>query len=233
MNAEKSVALGLIATAVLYLIYASGISVKTISILTQSGLTPRTVPVILGISLLLLAALLALHAFRTPADAQATTGDMATGLVLWTVVLSTLYVLLIRPVGFIITTSSFLFILVSLGRMMYRVPIRPGRLVAGILLNGGLTVGLYWLNRVTHRGLLAAAKQTGSAFLSSPYLHVTVLLLLTGAIILLGFQLLKSAGTREDSWVTPAITALGTTQVLYLIFRQVFLVSLPNGLLQF
>lgn len=233
MNAEKSVALGLIVTAVLYLIYASGISVKTLSILTQSGLTPRTVPVVLGVSLLLLAALLALHAFRTPAGAQATTGDMATGLVLWTVVLSALYVLLIRPVGFIITTSSFLFILVSLGRMMYRVPVRPVRLLSGFILNALLAVGLYWLNRLIYRGLLGAARETGSALLGSPYLQVGILLLLTGGIILLGYQLLKSQSSHEDSWVTPVITALGTTQVLYLIFRQVFLVSLPNGLLQF
>src|SRR5690606_31109423 len=113
MKVERAVPLAIVALAVLYLAYAAGIGHRVIGNLGQSGMTAKSLPLILGAALLVISVVLTLQAFRRTPDSP----EPAPNLLVWlAILLSVVYVLLLRPIGFVISTGAFVYLLVHLGR---------------------------------------------------------------------------------------------------------------------
>ncbi len=165
------------------------------------------------------------------AGARASRPDL--GLVVTTIVLGILYVVLLRPIGFVPTTSVLLFVLVVRARLPLGARIRYGPLAVGAVLSTGVTVGVFLLSRWLMRWAARYGRTAGVALLSNRFLLVIAALLATGIFVfaLLLFVRRFRRRARLADFGVAMVASLSTTQVLYLVFRQIFQVNLPPGLL--
>lgn len=235
MNSDKAVSIGLLATASIYVLYAMSIEVRTIGSFRQVGPTAKTVPIILGLALFVLAASLALSAFRHAAEEEETSSAIDGFLVIAMLILSVAYTFLLRYVGFILTTSVLLYLLVFLARARLRQDISTLALAVGLLINTALMVGIFWVNRYLALSLAHYGREAGVAILSSRFSLSAIGLIVTGAIVVALNVVLRRIGGKALSakFAVALLVSISTTQILDIVFRQVFQVSLPFGLLAF
>ncbi|HUV07116.1 MAG TPA: tripartite tricarboxylate transporter TctB family protein [Spirochaetia bacterium] len=154
-------------------------------------------------------------------------------LILLTVTLSVLYILLFEPIGFILTTSLLLYTLIYFN---YEQDIRREmavKFLAGFIFTLLLTLTVYTISRFVIRGLFSIGKSSGVEFLSSRLFSSFIALFLTAVLymvlILSGRKMLGKPSTRAI--VISVLTSAGVTEVLYLVFKQIFYVSLTQGII--
>lgn len=232
MSVERAVPLGLVILAVLYLVYAASIEHRVIGNLGQSGMTAQTVPYVLGAALLVCSVALTVQAFRRSPQ----TTEAAPNLLVWlSILLSVTYVLLLRPVGFVVSTAGFVYLLVYLGSVERLVPRVIPNALAGL---AGVTVAAVALHRLVAlvtSGMARAGRELDNALLANRLVGATVGLALTALVL---FGLLALARRLPEKYLAKHVplsllVSLGTTVGLYLIFRQVFQVNLPTVELPF
>ncbi len=146
------------------------------------------------------------------------------------------YVLLSRVLGFVLCTVLLLFILCFANM---RKGLRRADAMAALLGCGGSLVsllGLYSLCRVVTRSLLIAGRRgtipswLGSTTTTAALSMVITVIVVVAAIVLLRRIWPNSEQTQRshDSWYS-AVIAVATTEILYLVFKQLFLVELVKG----
>lgn len=156
-------------------------------------------------------------------------------LFLWTLLLSVGYVLLIRPVGFVILSAVLLYAL----EYLYTT-IDETRNVKSALLGGtgvvALTVVLYFLMRTLTRTLMGL-QRTGSLpqlFGSTAFQAVISMLVVALAGVLLKKTLYKKlVACGQHRIASAGLVTVVTVLLMFVIFKQFFNVNLAPGILNF
>ncbi|MFA5699468.1 MAG: tripartite tricarboxylate transporter TctB family protein [Sphaerochaeta sp.] len=155
-----------------------------------------------------------------------------------TALMAALYVLFARSVGYLLTTVTLIHTL-TFFYLIGDVQVKNLKhWIVSLLGSIAVLIGLYSIGRKVTRTLLLSAR-AGSipAFFGSPSAVVAIVLVLLAALYLGilygGKKLLK--GKLEDeamnaAWLSGLI-AVATTELIYLIFRQLFLVELVRGII--
>lgn len=147
--------------------------------------------------------------------------------------LSVVYIVLIRPVGFLLMTQFLIFTLTYIyvrGMSFSRLPSYLRDCLTGL----SLVFLLYAGNRFTTRALIIYGRQLDIPLLSSTMSLVVVNLVLFALLTFLFHRGLRAVyRTSGQSSIQQIILSASTSMILYVVFRQMFNVSLVPGLLWF
>ncbi len=156
-----------------------------------------------------------------------------------TVAVTLLYVLMARPMGYLLTTA---WLLHTLTFFYLRGDVRAKESaiwLVSLVGSTALLVGLYTIGRRITRFLLLAGRQgTIPAFLGSTSVVVAIVLIVVTALFLLFMFIAKRVGKERlaqepfKAAYIASMIAVATTELIYLIFRQLFLVELVRGIIQ-
>jgi hypothetical protein len=159
-------------------------------------------------------------------------------LFLLTVIIAILYVAAMRPLGFIITTALLIFTLTFYYLQGTVVRKDTATWAVGTVATLAILLALYSIGRVITRYLLLSARQGRiPQWLGSTSVVVGVVLVVVLALYYLLYKLTRTRFHHErvPSSVSRAFDAcmisVLTTELLYLVFRQMFLVELVRGLI--
>ena len=177
--------------------------------------------------------------FRPSAGSAERSGGEKGGPVLFLVTLGCAgaYVLLLEPVGFILLTTLFMYVLfVVYGRAV--LADADLRLRAALLGSGAAALFaavLYTAGRLVSRELFYLGRSAGIEFLASRTGSVMIFVLLAGLIFFPAWRIVFRRGkkrTAEKNVILHAIfLSAAATLFLYVVFRMMFRVNFPAGLL--
>ena len=192
----------------------------------------RALPISLGFLMLGLSLYLSYWESRGSRDSS-TVHKGPLKLILLTISLCVLYILCFRAVGFVLATCILLFTLIYFN---YEQDVRWERIprfLAGLVCSVLLTLSVYSAGRVIIRSLFFFGRNSGLVFLSSRLFSSAVVLIFMVVLYLaLKFFLgrtMRNPDTR--TLMISGLTATGLTELLYLIFKQIFFISLTQGLI--
>jgi hypothetical protein len=191
----------------------------------------RSLPMAMGFLMLGLSLYLVVKE-TLPAREERPVPAGARRLVVLTIAASLAYILVFRRLGFILATALLLFTLVYFNRRQdVRLNQLPGY-AAGAAAGTALALLIYSAGRLLTRGLFAWGRAHGSALLAgnifAAFLTALLMAALFGALAALARRVLRTPGARETFGAV--LLAAGVTEGLYLVFKQIFLVSLPGGI---
>jgi len=194
---------------------------------------PRALP--LGTGLLMLGLSLYLLFKEWKAAPAAKVGDPAIlRLIVLTLIVTVLYIVAFKPVGFILATALFLF---TLGYFNYKQDVRlamTADFIKGLAGCAAFTLFVYSAGKWVTRFFFTLGRQTrqqlftGRVFAAGVSLAVCVLFLFLAVFLL---KRLRGGRASLSKSAVSALTATGTTEILYICFKQLFLVSLASGLI--
>lgn len=192
----------------------------------------RALPIAMGFLMLGLSTYLI---FKETAKEQAE-GSVPTGarhLIVLTILLSVLYILFFRALGFILSTAMLLFTLIYFNyHGDIRLKLFPG-FAAGLVSSTAFVLLVYTAGRFITRSLFYLGRARGFELLTSKVFSaftVFVFVALMFAVLLVSLR--KTVNKpRVRSVLVAGLTAAGVTEGLYLVFKQIFLVSLARGIL--
>ncbi len=150
---------------------------------------------------------------------------------------SVAYILLLEWVGFVLLTTLFMYLLfvlngrAAMGGAAFR--ISPALCGAGVAAMAAAV--LYTAGRLVSRELFYLGRDAGIGFLSSRTGSVLFFILASGLLFFPSAMAAhrwgrKRSGT-EDLVVNSVILSNGTTLFLFVVFRMMFRVTFPSGLL--
>jgi len=232
---KRIIPLAFIVLAVLYLALAFGFEDRRM-IGDERGWDPgpRALPIAMGAAMLGLASYLTLRAWNAPTTSTPVSVPAARLIVL-TAVLTSLYIAGFRLLGFVLATASLLYLLFFFNaRQDVRLRLLPSCL-GGLAATAALTMFLYTAGKWVSRALPAFGRSIGSAVLADRTLGAGVSFLAVAALFVALVTLYKAIrGARSPLGPTPVavLTAAALTVGLYIVFRQIFLVSLAPGLVR-
>ncbi|MDX9940502.1 MAG: tripartite tricarboxylate transporter TctB family protein [Sphaerochaetaceae bacterium] len=225
--------------SLLYFIYVISLGSSTM-IGDEIGGDPggRLLPLALSIFMFIASTVLFLTDRKGEAAKDERLGSSERRLFLLTVIVAILYVVAMRPVGFLLTTATLVFTLTFyyLQGNVERKSLKPW--VVGILATLAFLVALYSIGRTITRFLLLNARQGRiPQWLGTTGFVVGIVLVVVLAIYLIVLKLTRARFHAEQ--VSPAIRnafdacmlSVVTTELIYLVFRQMFLVELVRGLI--
>ncbi len=219
--------------SIFYLIFAFSLEQRRM-IGDERGWDPGSRALPIGTGVIMLATSIYLTLREKPAAERPEKLEEGSGrLIGLTIVLTILYILLFKTSGFILSTNALLFTLVYFN---YRKGIEwhmvPG-FGLGFVLSSGFVLMIYSLGRFITRSLVLYGKRsdvelfTAKLFTSGVTLIVLALIFL--AALLISRKITRSA---EGKYIRiSALTAPAVTEILYLVFKQIFLVRLARGLI--
>jgi hypothetical protein len=163
-------------------------------------------------------------------------GKEERSLFMLTLISSILYILVIRCLGFIPCTAILLFMLCFSnlrGSVRYEDWVFY---LSGAFVSLALELAIYSVCRSLTRALLMAGRKGSipSVFGSSAMVVFIVLVVTTAFVVLLSVlyhRLCKEKETTFSSCGLSVLLSVATTQYLYVIFKQLFLVELVKGLI--
>lgn len=235
---HKPVPLAFMSLSVLYFFYVVSLgSSKMIG--DELGGDPggMILPLVLSIFMFLASTYLMITDTKKQSDQVETFGPDERRLFSLTFLMAIAYVLAMRLIGFVLCTGILSF---TLTFYYFRATVKTKDLKAwalGCLVSTAFLLALYSLARVMTRFLLIGGR-TGSVppwmgsngfVLGATLLLVTLLYM---PVALLGgkrVKLLPAGSSLRDVFVA-ILVSVATTELLYLIFRQLFLVELVRGL---
>lgn len=223
----------------LYFIYVISLGSSTM-IGDEVGGDPggMVLPLFLAIFMFLASAALFATDKKDPSSPQAGMTSSQKRLFVLTAAVSVLYVVLARPLGYILTSLWLLYVL-AFYYMQDDVVLKDLKaFLIGFVSSTVAMLALYSIGRrITRSLLLAARKGSVPSLLGSPsavagitLVVVTVLFL---ALLFLSRKLLAKrgeSGAVRSAYVS-GLVAIATTEFIYLIFRQLFLVELVRGII--
>ncbi len=252
MRIKRVVSVSLIVVALLYLAFSLTMEQRKM-IGDERGWDPgsRTIPVGIGLITLVASVYLTYKEGRPTEGPGAGPGGAVTGareiqseesqseassvrrLVILTVGLSVFFIVGFRFLGFILATHTFLFALIYFNckqDVRWRmVPLFLLSLPVATL----VMILFYSIGRYISRQLFLAGRKWEAPILTdkvftagAPFLVLSVLL---GLLTFLLVRRVK--GERHRPAVLAGLVAVGATELLYIVFKQVFWVSLAKGLI--
>jgi hypothetical protein len=159
-------------------------------------------------------------------------------ILIWVIVVSVLYVLLSRYLGFVLATSlaTFILIFVNLNEGLTRKNAR--QFFVALTISEAALLVAYTVGRVVARTMtIAGRKGAIPKFLSSSGMIIGLTAVAAGAVIalemLIARRIWPSSGVKDvrRNTVMSGTIAVISTEVLYIVFKQLFLVSLIPGLI--
>ena len=150
-----------------------------------------------------------------------------------TILLSILYILSFRFLGFVLSTHLLLFTLVYFSyEQDVRWPMVPGFFL-GLLLSTGFMILFYSIGRyITHHLFLASERSDLPVLAGKLFTSGATSLVLCVIFVTLLFLMRKALrAPRIRVLLAAAFVAIGITEFLYIVFKQLFFVSLAQGLI--
>jgi len=192
----------------------------------------RALPIAMGFLMLGLSIYLILRETSKEKGEQ-TVPPAARKLILLTIVLSVLYILAFRFLGFILSTAILLFTLIYFNYhenvRLKLLPVFSGGLVSST----AFVLLIYTAGRFITRSLFYLGRARGCELFTSKVFSAFVVLLFVAilfAVLLISFR--KSvSNTKTRSMLIAGLVAAGVTEGLYLVFKQIFLVNLARGII--
>ncbi|MDY0303770.1 MAG: tripartite tricarboxylate transporter TctB family protein [Sphaerochaeta sp.] len=223
----------------LYFIYVISLGSSTM-IGDEVGGDPggMVLPLFLAIFMFLVSAALFATDRKDPSSSQGGMTSSQKRLFALTAVVSLLYVVLARPLGYILTTLWLLYIL-TFYYIQGDVVLKDLKVsLIGFVSSTVVMLALYSIGRkITRSLLLAARKGSIPSLLGSPSavagITLVVVTALFVALLFLSRKLLAKwgkSGSVHSAHIS-ALVAIATTEFIYLIFRQLFLVELVRGII--
>jgi len=191
----------------------------------------RALPIATGFLMLGLSIYLILRETAKEQEEQ-TVPSGARKLILLTIVLSVLYILAFRVLGFILSTAILLFTLIYFNyHENVRLKLLP-RLSVGLISSTVFVLLIYTAGRFITRSLFYLGRARGYELFTSKVFCAFVVLLFAAvlfAVLLVFFR--KTVNKPETrSLIIAGLMAAGVTEGLYLVFKQIFLVNLARGI---
>jgi hypothetical protein len=191
----------------------------------------RALPIAMGFLMLGLSTYLVLRETTKEQEEQAVSSG-ARKLILLTIVLSVLYILAFRLLGFILSTAILLFTLIYFNyHENVRLKLLP-RFSVGLISSTVFVLLIYTAGRFITRSLFYLGRVRGYELFTSKVFSAFVVLLFAAvlfALLLVFFRkTVNKAETR--SMLIAGLMAAGVTEGLYLVFKQIFLVNLARGI---
>jgi len=237
MTKRKPVPLFFVVLSLLYLIYAVTMEDSRM-IGDEVGGDPGGKLLPLALAIFMIVASLYLFLTDTVKGAPRKMGKPERSLFILTLALTIAYVLFNRSLGFILSTCCLLFCLCFANS---RGGLRRDELKLGglwLLLTLLFQVGLYSLGRYITRSLMFAGRSGAApewvgnigftAFVTTAALAGICILLIFASRKPLSAE--KAGAAVHDAWVS-ALVAVISTQLLFIVFRQLFFVGLTSGLI--
>jgi len=200
----------------------------------EMGWDPGSRAMPIGIGFLMLGVSIYLFFKERKSGEEEITLDFASKkLIIITIMLSILYILFFRFVGFVLSTNILLFALIY---FYYKRDIRWNMIQnfsIGLFLSVGLMILFYSIGRFTTRFLFLIGRNSNIEIFSGR-LFITgvtflVLLLIFFTMLLLFKKVIKNKNFRIP--LLSGFIAVGVTEFIYIIFKQIFWVSLAKGLI--
>lgn len=195
-------------------------------------------PLVLSIFMFVASTILFLTDKKPQEATEKVQGSAQRRLFLLTVIVAILYVAAMRPLGFIITTALLIFTLTFYYLQGTIVRKDTVTWAVGTVATLAILLALYSIGRIITRYLLLSARQGRiPQLLGSTSVVVGVVLVVILALYYLLYKLTRTRfhHDRVPSSVSRAFDAcmisVLTTESLYLVFRQMFLVELVRGLI--
>jgi hypothetical protein len=191
----------------------------------------RALPIAMGFLMLVLSIYLILRETAKEQEEQAVPSG-ARKLILLTIVLSILYILAFRLLGFILSTAILLFTLIYFNyHENVRLKLLPAFSV-GLVSSTAFVLLIYTAGRFITRSLFYLGRARGYELFTSKVFSAFVVLLVAAvlfAVLLVFFR--KTVNKVETrSTLIAGLMAAGVTEGLYLVFKQIFLVNLAKGI---
>jgi hypothetical protein len=191
----------------------------------------RALPIAMGFLMLGLSTYL-IFKETTKEQAERSVSAGARNLILLTIFLSVLYILVFRSLGFILSTAILLFTLIYFNyHGNIRLELFPG-FAAGLVSSTAFVLLVYTAGRFITRSLFYLGRARDFELLTSKVFSaftVFVVVVLMFAVLLVFLR--KTVNKpRVRSVLVAVLTAAGVTEGLYLVFKQIFLVSLARGI---
>ena len=231
-TSKKVIPILFVGVAIFYLIFGFSLEQRRM-IADEKGWDPgsKAMPIGIGILMLGLSIYLTLKEVKSEDTEEKPLDPGSVKLIGLTITMAVLYILGFRYVGFVLSTQMLLFTLVYFnGKGDIAWNMMPNFLIGASVCNGFVLI-IYSTGRYMIRSLFLLGKQSGLEILTSRlFITGTTFIALAGLMFVLWIVLnrtLKSEHSRN--LITPLFIATGTTEFLYLIFKQIFWVSLTQG----
>ena len=191
----------------------------------------RALPIAMGFLMLGLSIYLFLRETAKQQQEQAVPSG-ARKLIVLTIVLSVLYILAFRTLGFVLSTAVLLYTLIYFNyHENVRLELLP-RFSAGLVSSAAFVLLIYSAGRFITRSLFYLGRARGCELFTSKVFSAFAVLLFTAvlfALLLVFFRkTVNKPATR--SILIAGLLAAGVTEGLYLVFKQIFLVNLARGI---
>lgn len=155
-------------------------------------------------------------------------GSVPMGLLLANIALSIGFVIVFRPLGFILTTSVLLYVLTYLNFRHCENRLGTGAAMAGFVLAMAYVVGMYSAVRGVVRACFAAARQFALPLARDPNVQAALVVLTVIVLMWLAGQILRRF-VKQRELILLLQTTVGIAMSVYVVFRMLFLVQLPTG----
>ena len=164
------------------------------------------------------------------AAAKPESDQMGRHLVLANIGLSILFIALFRPLGFVISTGLMMFLLIYLNARAVETKVSARSAFWWLALTMVYLISLYSVSRGVVKSLFALARTYQSDLFREPFLQaIAVMAILIPLILVVGLVLKRFSSSSPFTVIVQ--TSVATTMGIYVIFRQLFLVQLPAGVL--
>ena len=234
MHIKRVIPIAFIIISLLYIVFSFTVEERKM-IGDVRGWDPgsRAMPIGIGFVMLAASVYLTYKERRSPAQEEERQKPSIIKLVILTILLSTFYILCFRFLGFIISTHILLFTLIYFN---YQQDIRWDMIPAfslGLLISTCGMILFYSIGRYISRYLFLLGRKLDIPMLKGKIFTAGipfVVLLIIFAILLL---LLRKA-IKKGKYHIPLVagfTAIGATEFLFIVFKQIFWVSLVKGLI--
>lgn len=233
LHIKKGIPIVFIFFSLLYIIFSFSIEQRKM-IGDEMGWDPGSRAIPVGIGFLMLGvSIYLLFKERKSKEEEISIDPASKKLIIITITLSILYILFFRFVGFILSTNILIFTLIY---FYYKKDIKWSMLKIfsiGLLISTGTMILFYSIGRLATHFLFLMERKLNLEIFSGRFFITggTFLILL---LIFLALLLLFRKALKNESFRIPLIsglTTIGITEFIYIVFKQIFWVSLAKGLI--
>lgn len=239
LSTNKIIAFAFLIFSILYIIFGFSIEQRRM-IGDKQGWDPgsRAIPIGIGSIMLIVSMYIILSGREKEDTAAEKPHDIASRkLVILSIIVPILYIFLFRLLGFVVMTIFLLFTLIYFS---YRKDIKWKSLpqyLFGFIISTASIITIYSIGRYLTRMFIRTGKRSGIEFLSNNLFTSASVIAVTTVIFFLAVLIsnrVKPKGTtagEPNHLFISILTSVGVTEFLYIIFKQIFWVSLAKGVI--
>lgn len=166
---------------------------------------------------------------RARTSAQSDVCSDATGLVLINIAISVGFIAAFRYLGYLPATTAALFLLIAFNLRSVGTGWTAAVFLQGLALTLVYGVAIYSALRGVVHLCFTLARQMQLPHFREPALQASLATVVLVLMLVLGHRLLGRRRALGDIWM-PAQISVGVTMTVFVIFRLIFLVQLPRGI---